>query len=335
MRDCSNRWSRRSMRQPPVSRCYVRASWFSRRAASCDGSDRRSPPPNVSSTRSRPSEWNARWVSPTNCPPLCSPPVGPRWCRAAPAPSSSLRCRYPSCRWNRRWPLRNEPNWWICFVGSECARSVRLRRCPDPMWRRGSVPTRWRRTGVHVDYPTPPAGRAVPPDLTVEHACDPPVERVDTAAFIGRMLAELLHTRLAAAGVACTRLLVSARTGNGEELARTWRCAEPLTPEGTADRVRWQLDGWLTGRSADRPTAGVTMLRLEPVEVVTSGACSWACGAAVGGRGRTGTTGAGPSTGSARRRRGQSGSAQRWARARRTDHARPGRGGGGAVVGSG
>ncbi|MFD6858433.1 DNA polymerase Y family protein [Rhodococcus sp. NPDC060090] len=118
----------------------------------------------------------------------------------------------------------------------------------------------------------PPSGRAVPPDLTVEHACDPPVERVDTAAFIGRMLAELLHTRLAAANVACTRLLVSARTGNGEELARTWRCAEPLTPEGTADRVRWQLDGWLTGRSADRPTAGVTLLRLEPVEVVASGA---------------------------------------------------------------
>ncbi|NLU60732.1 DNA polymerase Y family protein [Rhodococcus sp. HNM0563] len=117
----------------------------------------------------------------------------------------------------------------------------------------------------------PPSGRAVPPDLTVEHVCDPPIERVDTAAFLGRTLAELLHTRLAAAGVACTRLLVSAHAGSGEELARTWRCAGPLTPEGTADRVRWQLDGWLTGRSADRATTGITMLRLEPVEVVDSG----------------------------------------------------------------
>ncbi|MEU5842927.1 DNA polymerase Y family protein [Rhodococcus sp. NPDC047139] len=118
----------------------------------------------------------------------------------------------------------------------------------------------------------PPSGRPIPPDLTVEHVCDPPIDRVDAAAFAGRTLAELLHTRLAAAGVACTRLLVTARTGAGEELARTWRCAEPLTPEGTADRVRWQLDGWLTGRNANRPTAGIVLLRLEPVEVVTAGA---------------------------------------------------------------
>ncbi|MBH0120765.1 DNA polymerase Y family protein [Rhodococcus sp. CX] len=118
----------------------------------------------------------------------------------------------------------------------------------------------------------PPSGRTPPPDLTVEQRCDPPLERVDAAAFAGRALAELLHVRLAAAGVACTRLLVAARTEGGEELARTWRCAEPLTPDGTADRVRWQLDGWLTGRSRDRPTAGIEVLRLEPVEVVSAGA---------------------------------------------------------------
>jgi protein ImuB len=118
----------------------------------------------------------------------------------------------------------------------------------------------------------PPSGRAIPPDLVVEYPCDPPIDRVDAAAFAGRTLAGLLHVRLAAAGVACTRLLVAARTGNGEEHSRTWRCAEPLTPDGTADRVRWQLDGWLTGRSISRPTAGIVMLRLEPVEVVASGA---------------------------------------------------------------
>ncbi|WP_342659557.1 DNA polymerase IV [Rhodococcus ruber] len=117
----------------------------------------------------------------------------------------------------------------------------------------------------------PPSGRALPPDLVVERPCDPPLERVDSAAFASRALAAVLHTRLAAAGVACTRLLVAARTGNGEELARTWRCAEPLTPDGTADRVRWQLDGWLTGHSAARPTAGIVLLRLEPVEVVAAG----------------------------------------------------------------
>ncbi|MGA9870427.1 MAG: DNA polymerase Y family protein [Rhodococcus sp. (in: high G+C Gram-positive bacteria)] len=117
----------------------------------------------------------------------------------------------------------------------------------------------------------PPSARALPPDLDVEYACDPPIDRVDAAAFAGRGMAEKLHTRLAAAAVACTRLRVHASTGNGESVSRIWRCAEPLTPEGTADRVRWQLDGWLTGRSESRPTSGITLLRLEPVEVVAAG----------------------------------------------------------------
>jgi protein ImuB len=50
-----------------------------------------------------------------------------------------------------------------------------------------------------------------------------------------------------------------------------WRCAEPLTEDATADRVRWQLDGWLNKRTiADRPTAPVTVLRLQPVEVISA-----------------------------------------------------------------
>ncbi len=118
----------------------------------------------------------------------------------------------------------------------------------------------------------PPSARRALPELEVQLRCDPPLERVDAAAFAARALAQQLHSRLAAAGMACTRLVVHARTENGEEHARTWRCAEPLTPEGTADRMRWQLDGWLTGRSGTRPTAGVVLLRLEPVEVVTAGA---------------------------------------------------------------
>jgi protein ImuB len=38
-----------------------------------------------------------------------------------------------------------------------------------------------------------------------------------------------------------------------------------LTPQGIADRVRWQLDGWLRGGG---PTAGLRLLWLEPEEVV-------------------------------------------------------------------
>lgn len=116
----------------------------------------------------------------------------------------------------------------------------------------------------------PPSARPPAPELTVDLACDPPIDRVDAAAFAGRQLATGLHAALTAAGVACTRLAVTARTEAGEELTRIWRCARPLTPADTADRVRWQLDGWLTHRA--RPTAPIVALTLEPVEVVAAGA---------------------------------------------------------------
>lgn len=112
----------------------------------------------------------------------------------------------------------------------------------------------------------PASRRTPPPELSVTETLDPPVDRVDAAAFAAKTLAEQLHGGLAAHGLACTRLGIQASTENGEELTRVWRCAEPLTPQGIADRVRWQLDGWL--RRGDKPTAGVSVLRLEPVEVV-------------------------------------------------------------------
>ncbi|OMC46400.1 DNA polymerase [Mycobacterium sp. IS-2888] len=117
-----------------------------------------------------------------------------------------------------------------------------------------------------------PSGREPPPELEAVLDCDPPIDRVDAAAFAGRSLAGTLHQMLMAAGVGCTRLAIHAVTANGEELQRVWRCAEPLTEDATADRVRWQLDGWLSNRNARvrAPTAAVTLLRLQAVEVVSA-----------------------------------------------------------------
>jgi protein ImuB len=117
-----------------------------------------------------------------------------------------------------------------------------------------------------------PSGREPPPELEAVLDCDPPIDRVDAAAFAGRSLAGALHQTLMAAGVGCTRLAIHAVTAHGEELHRVWRCAEPLTEDATADRVRWQLDGWLSNRTSrnPRPTAAVTLLRLRAVEVVSA-----------------------------------------------------------------
>ena len=118
-----------------------------------------------------------------------------------------------------------------------------------------------------------PSGREPPAELDAVLHPDPPIDRVDAAAFAGRSLASSLHQTLMAAGVGCTRLAIHAVTANGEELNRVWRCAEPLTEDATADRVRWQLDGWLNKRKIDdRPSAPVTLLRLQAVEVISAGA---------------------------------------------------------------
>ncbi len=113
----------------------------------------------------------------------------------------------------------------------------------------------------------PLAVRKPPPDLDVSDTYDEPLERVDVAAFAGRALAERLHDGLAAYGLACTRLGIEAVTADGQELHRVWRHDGTLTAAAIAERVRWQLDGWLTGArrgGANRPTAGLVRLRLIP-----------------------------------------------------------------------
>ncbi|MBP2365911.1 DNA polymerase Y family protein [Pseudonocardia parietis] len=116
--------------------------------------------------------------------------------------------------------------------------------------------------------PRPPVRRVPPEELAAAIELDPPVDRVDAAAFAARGLATRLHEALAGHGLACTRLGVHARTDGGEELLRVWRCAEPLTPSGTVDRVRWQLDSWL-GRGG---SGTLVALRLTPEDTVVAGA---------------------------------------------------------------
>jgi protein ImuB len=134
----------------------------------------------------------------------------------------------------------------------------------------------------------PLAARPPVPELAVQAELDPPAERVETAAFAARTLAEQLHDRLARRGLACTRVAIEAQTEHGEQLTRLWRHEGVLTPAAVADRIRWQLDGWLTGTArvlpraggspgqrtgerVERPTAGIVLLRLVPDEVIPYG----------------------------------------------------------------
>jgi protein ImuB len=136
------------------------------------------------------------------------------------------------------------------------------------------------------DEEHPPALTEPPPDLVEMCELDPPAERVDQAAFAAKALADRLLDRLAARGLACTQVVVEAETEHGEHLARGWRHEGALTPAALVERVRWQLEGWITAASrgsppADRETlecqgagggrglsGALTLLRLVPDQVI-------------------------------------------------------------------
>jgi protein ImuB len=81
-------------------------------------------------------------------------------------------------------------------------------------------------------------------------------------------LAYELHEELARRGLACTRIAIEAETEHGESLSRLWRHDGALTPGMIAERVRWQVDGWLNRESwGERPTAGISILRLVPDQI--------------------------------------------------------------------
>ena len=131
-----------------------------------------------------------------------------------------------------------------------------------------AVTTRFGTKGMRIHRIASAApDRRVAPELPVEDLAvaitpEDPIERVDAAAFAARALAASLHERLKDTGRNCLRLKVVAELHDGTRLERVWRTREPLTEAATADRVRWQLDGWLTNGGA----GAITSLILEPLE---------------------------------------------------------------------
>jgi protein ImuB len=119
---------------------------------------------------------------------------------------------------------------------------------------------------------------------------DPPATRIDEVAFVAKGLADRLLDRLAALGCSCAQVTVEVETEHGERLARCWRHEGALTAAALAARVRWQLEGWLTGAaSGERRMAGgsrqtserdhvdeafvsggLTLVRLVPEQVVAA-----------------------------------------------------------------
>lgn len=115
------------------------------------------------------------------------------------------------------------------------------------------------------------AARRPAPDVRVHTVLDPPAARIDAAAFAARRMAEELHTRMLRRGSSCARLRVLVRAEDGQEVERTWRVDGALTASEVTDRVRWQLEGWLTGRSGQPPSAPLARVEIVAEEVTAAG----------------------------------------------------------------
>lgn len=136
----------------------------------------------------------------------------------------------------------------------------------DVIARFGSIGTRahlWAR-GLD-DRPATP--QDPPPELEVTIDLDPPVQRVDQAAFVAKTLAEEFIRKLAGRGISCARVAIIAETEHGETQQRLWRSEEAFGASAISDRMRWQLDGWLSGPERLRPTGGLTRLVLRPDDI--------------------------------------------------------------------
>ncbi len=99
--------------------------------------------------------------------------------------------------------------------------------------------------------------RPVPADLSVAVEFDPPADLAEPVVFAAKALAERMHAGLAASGLACVRVQVTAVWADGSEITRLWRHDGLLSALAVAERVRWQLAAWpgQPGRRAGRGEA--------------------------------------------------------------------------------
>lgn len=135
---------------------------------------------------------------------------------------------------------------------------------------RAALATRFGDVGRHIitlldgGDPEQVVGESYPVrELTVERSADPPLERVDQAAFLARQIAEELHAELTRRGVIAREIAISAYSAAGEVRERRWS-VDIASAGDITDRVRWQLGAWLASGN-EGPRAGI-----ERIVVVTS-----------------------------------------------------------------
>ncbi|WP_232466309.1 DNA polymerase Y family protein [Diaminobutyricimonas sp. LJ205] len=96
---------------------------------------------------------------------------------------------------------------------------------------------------------------------------EPPVDRIDQAAFAFKQAAERFIDQLTAAKLVCTALRIEVDAENGEISERSWLHPRSFTPAEVVDRLRWQLQGNGTADGASGLSAPITRVRVVPESV--------------------------------------------------------------------
>ncbi len=113
--------------------------------------------------------------------------------------------------------------------------------------------------------------RASRPVTELSEELDPPTVRSDIVVFAGKGLADRLAGQLEAEGLACNKVVIEATTEDGQTFSRTWRLDGGFSPGAIAQRMRWQLDGWLSGSGDRPPGSALAKIAIVPEEVTAHG----------------------------------------------------------------
>ncbi|MFW2514109.1 DNA polymerase Y family protein [Demequina sp. SO4-13] len=121
----------------------------------------------------------------------------------------------------------------------------------------------------------PPVLRRSEEDIAVSYTFEEPAQRVEQLALVAGHVAQQLDAALLEAGVRCGKVRISATTERGDTLERVWRTdvgsRSGAFSQHMTDRVRWQLEGWLSGTSTGPEPAPLTSLGLTAEDVVPLG----------------------------------------------------------------
>lgn len=135
----------------------------------------------------------------------------------------------------------------------------------------------WGQRMARGEDVAPPVLRRSESDLAVTYVFEEPAERVEQLTLVASHVAGLLDAALLDASARCGRVRIGARTVRGDDLERVWRTDVGVRAgafaKHMADRVRWQLEGWLSGTAATGPEpAPLVSLTLTAEDVVPLGA---------------------------------------------------------------